>query len=144
MSLRAWEIRDLDDIAAIEAECFTDPWTRRMLADSFLSDRFEGVLLEEEGNIVAYGGMGIVMDEAEIQLVAVSEMFRRCGRGGKIMDALLAIAKEKGVKKVFLEVRVSNVPAQILYLKKGFRGLYCRTRYYPDGEDAVVMMKEIG
>lgn len=144
MSLRTWELKDLDDIAAIEAECFSDPWTRRMLAESFLSDRFEGVLLEEEGSVVAYGGMSIVLDEAEIQLVAVSEMFRRCGRGMQIMEKLLNIAKERGVKKVFLEVRVSNSPAQILYLKCGFRGLYCRTRYYPDGEDAVVMVKELG
>ena len=143
MTTREWRIGDLDQIAAIEAESFSDPWTRRMLADSFLSDRFTGVLLEEEGSIVAYGGMSVVCDEAEIELVAVSEMFRRCGRGKKIVSDLLEIASGRGVKKVFLEVRVSNAPAQILYLKSGFRGLYCRTRYYPDGEDAVVMVKEL-
>ncbi len=143
MTTREWRIGDLDQIAAIEAESFSDPWTRRMLADSFLSDRFTGVLLEEEGSIVAYGGMSVVCDEAEIELVAVSEMFRRCGRGKKIVSDLLEIARGRGVKKVFLEVRVSNAPAQILYLKSGFRGLYCRTRYYPDGEDAVVMVKEL-
>ncbi len=141
MTTREWRIGDLDQIAAIEAESFSDPWTRRMLADSFLSDRFTGVLLEEEGSIVAYGGMSVVCDEAEIELVAVSEMFRRCGRGTKIINDLLELASARGVKRVFLEVRVSNAPAQILYLKSGFRGLYCRTRYYPDGEDAVVMVK---
>ncbi len=143
MTTREWRIGDLDQIAAIEAESFSDPWTRRMLADSFLSDRFTGVLLEEEGSIVAYGGMSVVCDEAEIELVAVSEMFRRCGRGTKIVSDLLELASARGVKRVFLEVRVSNAPAQILYLKSGFRGLYCRTRYYPDGEDAVVMVKEL-
>ncbi len=144
MSLRAWKLNDLDEIVSIEAECFSDPWTRRMLADSFLSDRFVGVLLEEDGNVTAYGGMSITLDEAEIELVAVSEMYRRCGRGTQIMEELLRIAKKRKVKKVFLEVRVSNSPAQILYLKSGFRGLHCRTRYYPDGEDAVVMVKELG
>ena len=143
MSLRAWKLSDLDAIAALEAECFSDPWTRRMLAESFLSDRFEGVLLEEEGNIVAYGCMTVTLDEAEIEIVAVSEMFRRCGRGNKIVEELLSIARRLGVKKVFLEVRVSNTSAQILYLKNGFRGLYSRTRYYPDGEDAIVMVKEL-
>ena len=143
MSLRAWKLSDLDAIAALEAECFSDPWTRRMLAESFLSDRFEGVLLEEEGNIVAYGCMTVTLDEAEIEIVAVSEMFRRCGRGNKIVEELLSIARRRGVKKVFLEVRVSNTSAQILYLKNGFRGLYSRTRYYPDGEDAIVMVKEL-
>ena len=143
MSMRAWTLEDIDAIAVLEAECFSDPWTRRMLAESFLSEKFHGVLLEEEGNVVGYGGINIVLDEAEIQLVAVSEMFRRCGRGNKIMEGLLKIARTFGVKRVFLEVRVSNASAQILYLKNGFRGVYCRTRYYPDGEDAVVMMKEL-
>ena len=143
MNGRSWKMSDLDAIAQIERECFSDPWSRRMLADSFLSDKFYGVLLEEDGAIVAYGGVRVILDEAEIQLVAVSEMYRRCGRGRKILQDLLEIAAEKGVRRVFLEVRVSNASAQILYLKSGFTGLYCRTRYYPDGEDAIVMMREL-
>ncbi len=139
---RAWRMDDLDAIAALEKECFSDPWNRRMLADSFLSEGFHGVLLEEEGALIAYGAVRVVCDEAEIELVAVSEMYRRCGRGKTVMDDLLSIAKEHGAKRVFLEVRVSNASAQILYLKCGFRGLYCRTRYYPDGEDAIVMARE--
>ncbi len=143
MNGRTWTMGDLDGIAALEKECFSDPWNRRMLAESFLSERFHGVLLEEEGAIVAYGGVSVLFEEAEIQLVAVSEMFRRCGRGRKIMDDLLEIAVGLGARRAYLEVRVSNASAQILYLKCGFRGLYCRTRYYPDGEDAIVMAKEL-
>ena len=143
MTSRAWTMNDLDQIAALEKECFPDPWNRRMLAESFLSEHFFGVLLEEEGALVGYGGMGIAQDEGEIQLIAVSEMYRRCGRGKIILNDLLALAKERGVKRVFLEVRVSNASAQLLYLKSGFVGLYCRSRYYPDGEDAVVMAKEL-
>lgn len=143
MNGRNWTMNDLDGIAEIEKECFSDPWSRRMLADSFLSERFHGVLLEENGRVVAYGGVSVVFDEAEIQLIAVSEMYRRCGRGRKILDDLLDIARARGVKRVYLEVRVSNASAQLLYLKGGFKGLYCRTRYYPDGEDAIVMMREL-
>lgn len=144
MNGRVWTMEDLDGIAALERECFpVEPWTRRMLADSFLSAGFYGSLIEEEGGIIAYGGMNVVLDEAEIQLIATSEMYRRCGRGGMILEDLLAEAKRRGVKNIFLEVRVSNAPAQILYLKHGFVGVYCRTRYYPDGEDALVMKKEL-
>lgn len=143
MNGRSWNMSDLDRIAALEEECFSDPWTRRMLADSFLSPHFFGVALEEEGTLVGYGGVSIVFDEAEIQLVAVSEMYRCCGRGSAIMEDLLSIAEREGARKVFLEVRISNAAAQMLYLKFGFRGLYCRTRYYPDGEDAIVMVKEL-
>lgn len=144
MTLREWTMEDLDGIAALEAECFSDPWSRRMLADSFLSGQFYGVLLEEDGAIVAYGGVGVVFEDAEIQLIAVSEMYRRCGRGRMILENLLAEAKKRGAKRAFLEVRVSNASAQMLYLKCGFTGLYCRTRYYFDGEDAIVMKRELG
>ena len=114
-----------------------------MLADSFLSDGFFGSLLEEGNTITAYGGMRTVGEEAEIELIATAEMYRRCGRGGKILDDLLDEAARRGVKAVFLEVRVSNAAAQLLYLKKGFKGLYARSRYYPNGEDAIVMKKEL-
>ncbi len=143
MNGRAWTVDDLDAIAALEEECFSDPWSRRMLADSFLLEGFRGVLLEEDGQIVAYGGVQTACDEAEIELIAVSEMYRRCGRGTAVMEDLLTIARERGAKRVFLEVRVSNASAQMLYLKCGFHGLYCRTRYYPDGEDAIVMTREL-
>lgn len=143
MNGRAWQYADLGAIAALEAECFSDPWNMRMLAESFLSGHFFGSLLEENGIITAYGGMSVVEDEAEVQLIATAEMYRRCGRGGKILEDLIGEAKRRGVRRMFLEVRVSNAPAMMLYLKHGFRGLYARVRYYADGEDAIVMMKEL-
>lgn len=144
MNGREWTYEDLTGIARLESECFsTEPWNHRMLAESFLSGNFYGSLLEEDGAITAYGGMSVAADEAEIQLIATAEMYRRCGRGSKILSDLLDEARRRGVKKVFLEVRVSNSSAQLLYLKHGFTGLYARSRYYPDGEDAIVMKKEL-
>lgn len=143
MNGRFWTFGDLDEIARIEAECFSDPWNRRMLAETFLSETFFGVLLEEDGAVTAYGGAAVAADEAEIELIATAEMYRRCGRGKKILDDLLEEAKRRGAKRVFLEVRVSNAAAQLLYLKNGFTGLYARSRYYPDGEDALVMTRQI-
>ena len=75
-------LKDLNEIASLESECFSqDPWNVRMLAESFLSPHFVGVLLEEDGAVTAYGGIGVVEDEAELQLIATAEMYRRCGRG---------------------------------------------------------------
>lgn len=144
MNSRLWTYEDLNGIAALEQECFPeDAWNMRMLAESFLNERFYGVCLEEGGVLTAYGGISVVEDEAELQLIATSEMYRRCGRGRKILDDLIGEAKRRGAKKMFLEVRVSNASAMLLYLKAGFVGLYVRSRYYSDGEDAVVMKKEL-
>lgn len=144
MNGRRWTFEDLNAISALENEYFAQSaWSKQALADSLLSENFFGTLLEEDGVITAYGGMNIVLDEAEIGLVATAEMYRACGRGKKIVEDLLSEAKRRGVRTVFLEVRVSNAPAQLLYLKCGFAGLYSRSRYYPDGEDAIVMRKEL-
>ena len=144
MNGRVWTFEDLNGIAEIEQECFpSDPWNIRMLAESFLSERFYGVLLEEDGVITAYGGISVLDEDAELELIATSEMYRRCGRAKKIMDDLMEEAKRRGVKRIFLEVRVSNSAALATYLKYGFKGVYARTRYYSDGEDAIVMKKEL-
>ena len=51
--------------------------------------------------------------------------------------------QKEGMKRVFLEVRVSNSAALALYLKCGFCGKFVRPRYYGDGEDAVIMAKDL-
>ena len=144
MNIRPWRYEDLNEIAVLESECFSEePWNMQMLAESFLSPQFTGVLLEEDGTITAYGGIGVVEDEAELQLIATAEMYRRCGRGKLILSRLEEDAKARGAKKMLLEVRVSNSSALLMYLKDGFQGIYTRPRYYRNGEDAVVMRKEL-
>ena len=144
MTFRPWKFEDILKISQLEKECFpAEPWSYRMLADSFASDNFSAVLCDDDGEIAAYGGISMGYDTADIDNIAVAERYRRCGLGGKILESLIAVAKEKGASKVFLEVRVSNVAAMSLYLKHGFRGVYARTRYYTDGEDCLVMAKDI-
>ena len=144
MNGREWLFEDLNEIAALERECFPNsPQNVRMLAESFLSGRFFGALLEEESVITAYGGMSFVEDEAELELIATAEMYRRCGRAERILNDLFEEAVRRGIKRIFLEVRVSNSSALMMYLKNGFVGIYARSRYYPDGEDAIVMKKEL-
>ncbi len=144
MNGREWTFQDLNAIAELEKECFSvEPWNVRMLAESFLSGRFFGSLLEEDGMITAYGAISVTEDEAELELIATAEMYRRCGRAKKIMEDLMAEARRRGAKKMFLEVRVSNSAALLMYLNDGFSGVYARSRYYPDGEDAIVMKKEL-
>lgn len=143
MNGRPWRYADLNAIAALEADNFSDPWNHRMLADSFLAGSFYGSLLEEEGVITAYGAVSVAADEAEIPLICTAEMYRRCGRGKLVLARLEEEAKKRGAKRMFLEVRVSNSSAILMYLKDGFQGIYARPRYYKDGEDALVMKKEL-
>ena len=144
MKLRRWKFEDILGISELEKECFPqEPWSYRMLADSFENENFTGVLYEDGGEIAGYGGISMGYDTADIDNIAVSERYRRSGLGGKMLEELVSVARSKGAQKVFLEVRVSNRAAMSLYLKHGFKGVYARTRYYTNGEDCLVMAREL-
>lgn len=144
MIIREWKYEDILRISEIEKECFPqEPWSFQSLASGFETEAFFGVLAEDGGEIAGYGGITAAADSADIDNIAVTEPYRNSGVGTQILNELCRAARDKGVKKVFLEVRVSNVPAMSLYLKSGFKGVYARTRYYSDGEDCLVMVKEL-
>lgn len=144
MKIREWKYEDILKISEMEKECFPkEPWSYQMLVSSFEEESFYGVLAEVDGEIVGYGGITQAVDSADIDNIAVVEYYRNSGVGTAVLTELLKYAKEKGTKKVFLEVRVSNDVAMALYLKCGFKGVYARTRYYSDGEDCLVMAKEL-
>ncbi|MDE6505563.1 MAG: ribosomal protein S18-alanine N-acetyltransferase [Clostridia bacterium] len=144
MLIREWKYKDILRISEIEKECFPqEPWSFQMLASSFDTESFHGVLAEDGGEIIGYGGVTVAADTADIANVAVTEPFRHSGVGTAIIAELSRAAKQRGAIKLFLEVRVSNAIAMELYLKNGFKGAYARTRYYSDGEDCLVMVKEL-
>ena len=144
MQIREWKYKDILKISEMEKECFPkEPWSFKMLAESFGSEAFHGVLVEDGEEIIGYGGITVAADTADIDNIAVTEAYRNSGVASAILGGLTEFARGKGVKKIFLEVRVSNSVAMRLYLKNGFKGVYARTRYYSDGEDCLVMSKEL-
>ena len=144
MNLRRWKYEDILRISELEKECFPqEPWSYRMLADSFENENFIGVLCDDGGGIAGYGGLTLGYDTADIDNIAVAESYRGGGIGGAMLEWLVAAAAERGMTRVFLEVRVSNSCAMALYLKHNFKGVYARTRYYTDGEDCLVMARDI-
>ena len=142
MKLRRWEYKDILRISELERECFPEePWSYKTLVSGFESECFYGVLAEDGGEIIGYGGVTVAADSADVQNIAVTEPFRNSGVGTSILSELLKTAKNAGAEKIFLEVRVSNSIALKMYLKCGFVGIYARTRYYSNGEDCLVMSK---
>ena len=144
MTIREWRYEDILKISQLEKEIFSDEaWSFKTLATVFKMPTFLSVLCEDGGEIAGYGGVTVAADSADIGNIAVAENYRGGGIGTALLQNLCERAKEKGAEKVFLEVRVSNSEAMRLYLKCGFAGAYARTRYYPDGEDCLVMVKKL-
>ncbi len=144
MTVRPWLFSDIKEILIIEKECFKDAWSMEMLADLFLSNGFYGLVCEDGGKIVGYIAVKYVLDEGEINLVAVKKQSQRKGVATLLLNTAEKELKEKGVNKLFLEVRRSNLNAQALYEKCNYKYIAVREKYYNGLEDALIMSKILG
>ena len=143
ITIRDWEEKDLPKLMALERACFTDVWTTEMMKNEYTRGGFCGVLAEDDGEIVGYLCGYSLFEDAELLKTAVLQTRRGEGIGGKMMDAFCEKATSQGAERIFLEVRVSNEPALGLYQSRGFEKTRIRKRYYPDGEDALEMKREL-
>jgi len=83
-------------------------------------------------------------DSAHVLKLVVDAPFRRRGTGRTLLDALVRTASESGAEKIVLEVRETNLAAQLFYRACGFRAIRIERSFYADtGEDAYVMEKPL-
>lgn len=139
--LKECTLSDLPRLTALDCEIFPDCWTEEMWKGELSRSDFFGFLAEVDGELAGYICGTALFEEGEIPKVAVKGAYRKMGLGNQLVATLVARMQEKGVEKIFLEVRVSNVAALGLYQRNGFEKTRERKRYYPDGEDAVEMVK---
>ena len=147
MNLRTATADDLGAIMALERASFpTDAWSETLMAAELSSPHGRYVVDVEAGRLAGYGGVRAVQGAAvaEIETIAIAEHARGTGRGRALLHALLAAARERGAREVFLEVRADNPVAESLYVSEGFTEIARRPRYYqPDDVDAVVMRLDL-
>ena len=138
--IRKMQKEDLDQVLVIENAIFNQPWSREGFFDAMDMPGNHYIVCVEEGRVVGYCGYYGVLDEGEITNVAVDENCRNKGYGVKMVEALLEEAKEAGIARMILEVRVSNEAAIHVYKKLGFRELGIRKGFYEmPVEDALIM-----
>lgn len=141
IQIKDFEPAFCEDIAKIEAECFSAPWSSKAILDSFDNGtRF--FMAVKDNRCVGYCGIDCVLDEGYITNVAVLKDFRKTGIGDLLISRLDALAKENGLGFISLEVRQSNKAAISLYLKNGYEIVGVRKDFYSSPkEDAFIMTK---
>ena len=133
----------LSGVADLEKLCFTTPWNEAMLEEELYNDTASFIVAQREnGEVLGYAGLHVILDEGYIDNVAVRPEYRRQGIADQLLDVFCRFG-EAHLRFLTLEVRPSNTAAVALYEKHGFKEAGRRKDYYTDPtEDALLLTKE--
>lgn len=141
LHIEPMRLEHVPSVLHVESLCFVTPWPRNAfqneLTENKLAHYFVGYSGEE---LVAYGGLWVILEDAHITTVAVHPAQQRQRYGERILIRLLDEAIERGACWITLEVRESNVAAQNLYKKYGFTVVNTRRGYYSDNDENALVM----
>lgn len=135
----------LAGVAELERLCFATPWSEAMLAEELYNDTASFIVAEgEDGSVLGYAGLHVILDEGYIDNVAVRPDCRRQGIADRLLDVFCRFGEEK-LAFLTLEVRPSNEAAVALYRKHGFQEAGRRWDYYEaPKEDALLLTRQFG
>ncbi|MCF7919365.1 MAG: ribosomal protein S18-alanine N-acetyltransferase [Candidatus Cloacimonetes bacterium] len=134
---------DLKQLAVLENELFSAPWSEAMLLES-CQKGYSWVMETETGEIIGYLIGELVLDEFSLYNLAISESRQNHGFGFRFLTFLKEKMRQLACRKIFLEVRSRNQSAISLYRKSGFQPLYLRRNYYSQPvDDALTMVYEL-
>jgi len=139
--LGAMRESDLGEVMLIEDAIYSHPWTRGNFADSLVAG-YECRTWRMDRELLGYFVLMVAAGEAHLLNLSVAPAHQRKGHGATLLREAAAIARARGARGVFLEVRPSNAGAQALYTRFGFRRIAVRRGYYPahsGREDALVL-----
>jgi ribosomal-protein-alanine N-acetyltransferase len=132
---------DLAEVMAIETAIYSHPWTRGNFTDS-LRAGYDCRTWRRDGEFVGYFILMAAAGEAHLLNLSISARHQRNGHGRTLLREAIELARRRGARSLFLEVRPSNLAAQALYTRFGFRRIAVRRGYYPaqaGREDALVL-----
>lgn len=143
-SIRPPQLGDSRILAEADIENFTDPWPPQFFVSEILAEgRFNRLLVDPAGHLAAYLFCAWQYLDLHVLKVATTPQHRRSGLAKWLMKLAEEHAGEVGGESLTLEVRFDNVPAIILYETLGYTRRGIRPNYYPNGEDAVIMTRQL-
>ena len=122
---------DLLGVYEVEKNAFPIPWPISSFEEELNNILATYLVAKIDNKVVGYIGMLFVMDECHVLNIAVDSNYRRNGIATKLVNELFKYCKKHKTAYVMLEVRVTNIPAQKLYSKLGFKDEVLRkAKYY--------------
>ena len=143
--LRDMTTADVDDVTAVEQKSQHFPWSRENFSDA-VSNGYLCYVDVSQDMLRGYVILMPLIDEMELLNITVAVSQQRKGLGREMLKEMLRISSTLEMKRMFLEVRISNLPAISLYESVGFCIIGKRCDYYQSQngkEDALVMACEL-
>lgn len=131
---------DIPQVVQLENEIFSRPWSEESFCTAIDNPANLYLAAKCGERVAGYVGIWGMPPEGEVCNVAVSPDLRGRHIGRKMMEAALGQVAKRGITRLFLEVRASNIPAKKLYKSLGFQESGVRRGYYQAPvEDALLM-----
>lgn len=144
LEIEEMKLDDIDGVFEVEKNCFEDYWSKDSFKKELSNNLAKYFVAKVDGKVVGYVGIWFVVDEGHITNVAVHENYRGKKIGDKLIKELVQVCKDNKIVSMTLEVRASNIVAQNLYRKYGFKMAGIRKEYYSNNkEDAIIMWNDI-
>ena len=113
------EEKDIDRVVAIEEESNPVPWTIKNLKDC-IEKGYYYLVLKEDNKVIGFAILSVSTEESHLLNIGLTSLKRGRGLGRELLEKMIMAAEVMGSKKIFLEVRISNVIAIDLYKASGF------------------------
>ncbi|NYT14015.1 MAG: ribosomal protein S18-alanine N-acetyltransferase [Candidatus Methanofastidiosa archaeon] len=134
---------DIYRVIELEYQNFDYPYPPEIVNFLFESYRDTFLVVEKDGEVIGFV-IGIVQKkEGHILVIAIRDDFKRKGVGTFLMKKLIDIYKKKGITRLKLEVRASNIAAISMYKNLGFKITNRLKHYYENGEDGLLLRREM-
>lgn len=131
---------DIDEVLNISDLSLKESWSRDSFFNELSNPVAKYLIAKVNDKVVGFAGIWTVLDEGQITNIAVHPDFRNIKIGSALVEGLISNLNEWKLNSMTLEVRKSNIPAQNLYKKYGFKEEGLRKRFYSDNkEDAIIM-----
>lgn len=141
--IRKLELKDIEKIVKLEEDIFGESLGYEMLSEEIDNPLIWFRVIEVNNDVIGYIGGYFFMEDGEILNFLIEEEYQHLGYGTQLFNSIMDEASLIGIKRVTLEVRRSNQKGLNFYKKHNFKEISVRKHYYKNGEDAIVMMKEL-
>ena len=136
--LRKMELSDIGDVLNLQANLAFLDWSLEQYKKELQADSTLSFVIQKQERVIAFALFHLLADESELLAIAVAGEFQQTGLGKILFNAGKNELQNRGAEKLFLEVRESNEKAKKFYQNLGAVFIGTRTKYYKNGESAIL------